>query len=126
LQSSQVIEGRRLFGLFLALHLFDRDSCTLAGFFQLLGSGLIRHALPGYSKTGQLQRHGIKGNRLKSVDLSFPLDNKRQRRRHHAPDVEGTVIQHGKKPCGIDPHQPVCLGTAEGSITKSVIICTEA
>ena len=48
--------------------------------FQLLGSSLIRHALPGYGKTGQLQRHGIKGNRLKSVDLSFPLDNKRQRR----------------------------------------------
>ena len=41
LQSSQVIEGGRLFGLFLALHLFDRDGCTLADFFQLLGSGLI-------------------------------------------------------------------------------------
>ncbi len=31
LQSSQVIEGRRLFGLFLALHFFDCDSCTLTG-----------------------------------------------------------------------------------------------
>ena len=62
LQGSQVIEGRRLFGLFLALHLFDRDSCTLAGFFQLLSSGLIRHAIPGYGKTGQLKRHGIKGD----------------------------------------------------------------
>ena len=30
----------------------------LTGFFQLLSSGLIRHALPGYGKTGQLQRHG--------------------------------------------------------------------
>ena len=126
LQSSQVIEGRRLFGLFLALHLFDCDICTLTGFFQLLGSGLIRHALPGYGKTGQLQRHGIKGNRLKGVDLSFSLNNKRQRRGHHAPDVEGSVIQHGKKPCRIDPHQPVGLGTAEGSIPKSVIIRTGA
>ena len=33
LQGGQVIEGRRLFGLFLALHLFDCDSCTPAGFF---------------------------------------------------------------------------------------------
>ena len=126
LQSSQVIEGRRLFGLFLALHLFDCDSCTLAGFFQLLSSGLIRHALPGYGKTGQLQRHGIKGNRLKGVDLSLSLDNERQRWRHHAPDVEGAVVQHGKKPCGIDPHQPVGLGTAESSIPKSIIIYTWA
>ena len=126
LQSSQVIEGRRLFGLFLAFHLFDCDICTLTGFFQLLSSSLIRHALPGYGKTGQLQRHGIKGNRLKGVDLSFSLDNECQRWGHHAPDVEGAVIQHGKKPCGIDPHQPVGLGTAEGSIPKSVIVCTKA
>ena len=86
----------------------------------------VTYALPGYGKTGQLQRHGIKGNRLKGVDLSFSLNNKRQRRGHHAPDVEGSVIQHGKKPCRIDSHQPVGLGTAEGSIPKSVIIRTGA
>ena len=126
LQSSQVIEGRRLFGLFLALHLFDCDICTLTDFFQLLSSNLIRHALPGYGKTGQLQRHGIKRNRLKGVDFSFSLDNQCQRWGHHAPDVEGAVVQHGKKPCGIDPHQPVGLGTAEGSIPKSVIVRTGA
>ena len=126
MQGSQVIEGRRLFGLFLALHLFDCDICTLTGFFQLLCACSVTHALPGYGKTGQLQRHGIKGNRLKGVDLSFSLDNKRQRRGHHAPDVEGSVIQHGKKPCGIDSHQPVGLGTAEGSIPNSVIIRTGA
>ena len=127
LQSSQVIKGRRLFGLFLALHLFDCDSCTLTGFFQLLGSGLIRHALPGYGKTGQLQRHGIKGNRLKGVDLSFSLDNEAQHWGHNAPDVEGAVmLRRRKKPCGIDPHQPVGLGTAEGSIPKPVIVRTGA
>ena len=126
LQSSQVIEGRRLFGLFLALHFFDCDSCTLTGFFQLLCACSVTHTLPGYGKTGQLQRHGIKGNRLKGVDLSFSLDNERQRWGHNAPDVEGAVVQHGKKPCGIDPHQPVGLGTAEGSISKSVIVRTGA
>ena len=108
------------------LHLFDCDSCTLAGFFQLLCACSVTHALPGYGKTGQLQHHGIKGNLLKGVDLSFSLDNKRQRWGHHAPDVEGAVIQHGKKPCGIDPHQPVGLGTAESSISKSVIVRTGA
>ena len=124
LQSSQVIKGRWLFELFLTLHLFDCDICTLTGFFQLLCACSVTHALPGYGKTGQLQRHGIKGNRIKGVDLSFSLDNERQRWGHHAPDVEGAVVQHGKKPCGIDPYQPVGLGTAESSFPKSVIIYT--
>jgi len=92
LQGGQVIEGRRLFGLFLALHLFDCDICTPAGFFQLLSSSLIRHALPGYGKTGQLQRNRVERHRLKGVDLSFPLDNERQCRGHHTPDVEGAVV----------------------------------
>ena len=81
---------------------------------------------PDTGKTGQLQRHGIKRNRLKCVDFSFSLDNQCQRWGHHAPDVEGSVIQHGKKPCGIDSHQPVGLGTAESSIPKSIIIYTWA
>ena len=126
LQSSQIIEGRRLFGLFLALHLFDRDSCTLAGFFQLLGGGLICHALPRHSKTGQFQRNRVERNWLEGVDLSFPLDNERQCRRHHAPNIEGAVVQHGKQSCGIDPHQPVGLSTAKSSIPKPVIVRTGA
>ena len=126
LQGSQVIEGRRLFGLFLALHLFDCDSCTPAGFFQLICACSVTHALPGHGKTGQFQRNRVERNRLKGVDLSFSLDNERQRWGHNAPDVEGAVVQHGKKPCGIDPHQPVGLGTAEGSIPKSVIVRTGA
>ena len=47
-----------------------------------------------------------RADRLVLVDLSFPLDNERQCRRHHAPNVEGAVVQHGKQSCGIDPNQP--------------------
>ena len=126
LQSSQVIKGRWLFELFLTLHLFDCDSCILASFFQLLCACSVTYALPGYGKTGQLQRHGIKRNRLKGVDLSFSLDNERQGWGHHAPDVEGAVVQHGKQPCGIDPHQPVGLSAAKSSIPKPVIVRTGA
>ena len=126
LQGSQVIEGRRLFGLFLALHLFNFDSCTPAGFFHLLGACSVTHALPGYGKTGQFQRNRVERNRLEGVDLSFPLDNERQCRGHHTPDVEGAVVQHGKQPCSIDPHQPVCLGTTEGRISQAIIVSTGA
>ena len=38
------------------------------------------------------------------------------------PTIEN--VQHGKKPCGIDPYQPVGLGTAESSFPKSIIIYT--
>ena len=126
MQGSQVIEGRRLFGLFLALHLFDCDSCTPAGFFQLICACSVTHALPGHGKTGQFQRNRVERNRLEGVDLSFPLDNECQCRGHHAPDVEGAVVQHGKQPCGIDPHQPVGLGTTEGRISQAIIVRTGA
>ena len=46
LECSQVIEGGRLLGFVLALHLFHRSSRILAGRFQLLGGALVRHAFP--------------------------------------------------------------------------------
>ncbi len=50
LEGSQVIEGGRLLGFVLALHLFHCRIRTLAGSFQLLGSSLVRHAFPGNGK----------------------------------------------------------------------------
>ena len=126
LEGSQVIEGGRLFRFVAALHLFDRHICTLTGGFQLLGGGFVRHALPGKGKTGQFQRDCVEWNRLEGVDLGFPLDDERQRWRHDAPDVEGTVVQHGKQSCGVDTHQPVRLGAAESRIPQAVIVRTGA
>jgi len=50
LEGSQVIEGGRLLGFVLALHLFHCHIRTLTGSFQLLGGSLIRHAFPGNGK----------------------------------------------------------------------------
>ena len=36
------------------------------------------------------------------------------------------MVQHGKQPCGIDPHQPVGLSAAKSSIPKPVIVRTGA
>ena len=122
LERGQVIEGGRLLGFVLALHLFHRSSRTLAGRFQLLGGSLVRHAFPGNRETGQLQCDRVKRHRLEGVDLGLPLDDEGQRRGHDAPDVEGPVVQHGKQPGGIDTHQPVRLGAAEGRIPQAVIV----
>jgi len=126
LEGSQVIKGGRLLGFVLALHLFHCGSRTLTSSFQLLGGGLVRHALPGNGETGQFQCDRVKRHRLEGVDLGLPLDNEGQRRGHDAPDVEGPVVQHRKQPGGIDTHQPVRLGTTEGRLMQPIIIRTGA
>ena len=126
LEGGQVIEGGRLLGFVFAPHFFHCGSRTLAGRFQLLGGSLVCHALPGNGETGQLQCDRVEWHRLEGVDLGFSLDNEGQRRGHDTSDVEGPVVQHGKQPGGIDTHQPVRFGAAEGRIPQAVIVCTGA
>ena len=122
LECCQVVEGGRLLGFVLALHLFDRGHAALAGLPQLLGSAFIVHPRAGSGKAGQVQLYRIKRHRLEGVDLGLPLDNEGQRRGHNAANVEGTVVQHRKQPGGVDAHQPVGLGPAEGGLVQPVIV----
>ena len=122
LEGGEVIEGGRLLGFVLALHLFDRHRAALAGVFQLFGIGFLVHAGAGSGKTGQVQSHRIERHRLEGVDLGLPLDDEGQRRGHDPPDIEGAVVQHRKQPGGVDAHQPVGLGPAEGRLVQPVIV----
>ena len=122
LESGEVIEGGRLLGFVPALHLLDRHRTALAGSFQLFGIGFFVHAGAGSGKTGQVQSHRIERHRLESVDLSLPLDDEGQRRGHDAANVEGAVVQHRKQSGGVDTHQPVGLGPAEGRLVQPVIV----
>ena len=122
LESGEVIEGGRLLGFVPALHLLDRHRTALAGSFQLFGIGFFVHAGAGSGKTGQVQSHRIERHRLEGVDLCLPLDDEGQRRGHDPPDIEGAVVQHRKQPGGVDAHQPVRLGPAEGGLMQPVIV----
>jgi len=124
LEGGEVIEGGRLLGFVPARHLFDRHRAALAGVFQLFGIGFLVHAGAGSGKTGQVQRHRIKRHRLEGVDLCLPLNDEGQRRGHDPPNVEGPVVQHRKQTGGVDTHQPVRLGAAEGRIPQAVIVRT--
>ena len=73
-------------------------------------------------KPGNSSCHRIKRHRLEGVDLGLPLDDERQRRGHDAANVEGAVVQHRKQPGGVDAHQPVRLGPAEGRLVQPVIV----
>ena len=45
-----------------------------------------------------------------------------KRQGHHPPDVQSAVVQHAEKPGGIDPHQPVGFGPAQGGRIQPVIV----
>ena len=121
LEGGQVVEQRRFLRFLRALHRLDRNRLTGAGggegvrlrfFFELFGH---------YGKIAAAEAHGVKGFRAKGGDLRLPLDNERQRGRHDAPHVEGAVVQHRKEPCGVDAHQPVRAGAAEGGLVQPVV-----
>ena len=121
LEGGQVVEQRRFLRFLRALHRLDRDRLTGAGggegvrlrfLFELFGHG---------GKIAAAKVHRVKGFRAERPDLRLPLDDERQRGRHDAPHVEGAVVQHRKEPCGVDAHQPVRAGAAEGGLMQSVV-----
>ena len=121
LEGGQVVEQRRFLRFLRALHRLDRDRLTGAGggegvrlrfLFELFGHG---------GKIAAAKIYRVKGFRAKGGDLCLPLDDERQRGRHDAPHVEGAVVQHRKEPCGVDAHQPVRAGAAEGGLIQPVV-----
>ena len=121
LEGGQVIEPGRFLRFLRALHRLDRDRLTGAGggkgvrlrfLFELFGHG---------GKIAAAKIYRVKGFRAERPDLRLPLDDERQRGRHDAPHVEGAVVQHRKEPCGVDAHQPVRAGAAEGGLVQPVV-----
>ena len=121
LEGGQVIEPGRFLRFLRALHRLSRDRLTGAGggksvrlrfFFELLGHG---------GKIAAAKIYRVKGFRAERPDLRLPLDDERQRGSHDAPHVEGAVVQHRKEPCGVDAHQPVRAGAAEGGLIQPVV-----
>ena len=121
LEGGQVVEQRRFLRFLRALHRLDRDRLTGAGggktvrlrfLFELSGHG---------GKIAAAKIYRVKGFRAERPDLRLPLDDERQRGRHNAPHVQGAVIEDGKQACGVDAHQPVRAGAAEGGLVQSVV-----
>ena len=87
-----------------------------------LGRRFLGAFLTGCRKSAAVQNRRIKRDRLEGADLGLPLDNQGQRWGHHTPDVQSAVVQHAEKPGGIDPHQPVGFGPAQGGRIQPVIV----
>ena len=122
LESGQVIEGRRLFRFFFLLHSLDQGGLVFADIRHRLGRRFLGAFLTGGRKSSAVKDRRVKRDRLEGADLGFPLDDQGQRWGHHAPDVQSAVVQHAEKPSGIDPHQPVGFGPAQGGRIQPVIV----
>ena len=121
LERGQVIEPGRVLRFLRALHRLDRDRLTGAGggegvrlrfLFELFGHG---------GKIAAAKIYRVKGFRAERPDLRLPLDDERQRGRHDAPHVQSAVVEDGKQARGVDAHQPVRAGAAEGGLVQPVV-----
>ena len=121
LERGQVVEQRRFLRFLRALHRLDRDRLTGAGggegvrlrfLFELFGHG---------GKIAAAKIYRVKGFRAERPDLRLPLDDERQRRGHDAPNIQGAVVKDGKQARGVDAHQPVRAGAAEGGLMQPVV-----
>ena len=126
LERCQVIERRGFFRFFFLLHAADHCRRSCAGGFQIFRIRLVFQLFTGCREITGVQLHRIKKLRLKCLDFRFPLYQQRQRRRHHASDIQRAVIQHREKPGSVDAHQPVRLASAKRSIIEMVVLAAVA
>ena len=121
LEGGQVIERGGFLGLFLAFYAFDRCRLALAGVGDSVG---ILSALHSACRGGKaaIKLDGVERLCHKRGDLRLALYQQSQRGRHDAPNVQRAAIRQGEIPRGVDAHQPIGLGAAEGGLMQAVIV----
>ena len=113
LQGGKVIELRRLFFFLLFRDRGTGDGRTLAHgrcLFRLCRIGeFLRHCFGSIQRQAQQMIFFF----VEQRDLRVTLRQHCQRRRLHTTHIQGTVIENGKQPRGVDPHQPIRFLAAE-------------
>ena len=121
LEGGQIVERGRFLRLFLALHAFDGYCLALAGVGDGVGILSVFHSVCRGGKAA-IKLDGVERLCHKCGDLRLTLYQQRQRGRHDAPDVQCASIRQGKIPRGVDAHQPIGLGTAQGRLMQAIIV----
>ena len=125
LEGGQVVERGRFLGFFLALHAFDRCCLALAGVGDGIGGLFVLYSVCRGGKAA-IKLNGVERLCHKCGDLRLTLYQQRQRGRHDAPDVQRAAIRQGKIPCGVDAHQPISLGAAEGRLMQAIVVAPDS
>ena len=121
LEGGQVIERGGFLGLFLAFYAFDRCRLALAGVGDGVGILSVLHSVCRGGKAA-IELNGVERLCHKRGDLRLALYQQSQRGRHDAPNVQRAAIRQGEIPRGVDAHQPIGLGAAQGGLMQAVIV----
>ena len=73
-----------------------------------------------------IKLHRVKRLCAERTDLCLTLHQQRQRWGENTPDIQRAMVKHGKEPCGVDAHQPIRLGAAEGRLMQAVIVAPDS
>ena len=122
LERGQIVERGRLFGLVFLLDAFHHSCLTSAGVGKLRCGSVILKLFRHGGYAAAIKLHRVKRLCAERTDLCLTLHQQRQRWGEDAPDVQCAMVKHGKEPCGVDPHQPICLGAAERRLMQTVIV----
>ena len=123
LEGGQVAELRGAFGFVRSRDLPHRDGLSKAG-----GPRALRLRLGGITRAdcpeaAAVQLDGIKFLRPEPLDRRLAFGQQGQRRGEHAAHVQDPALMERREQTGgVDAHQPVRLGAAEGGVVKAVIL----
>jgi len=121
LQAGQVVKPGRLFQPFLLFQFADSSFLSVAKRRNPFRFGPLRQMLAGGGQRVAVQLHCVKGRGTKSLNLRFPFHQQSQRRSHDPANIQQLMIPRGEQPRGVDPHQPVRLCAAQGSVIQRII-----
>ena len=122
LQGGQVIELGRLLRLFLPR--YGSTSGLRSGTGRLDGVcfASIRKAAAYCVRVAYTDMDDVIFLFLEIRDLGVALHQQIQGRGLDTAHGQGLVVQHGEKPGGVDAHQPIRLGPAQGRLIQRVIV----
>ena len=92
----------------------------------MVGGFSVLTPFTGGGKLPAVQHHRIKLFLFKIGNGSFPVYYQGKGRGHNPADVQSFPVQGRKQPGAGNAHQPVRLGTAQGSLIQKIILCTGA
>ena len=125
LQVGQIIQRRGGLFLFLLANLFDNSGALrFAGRRKGFRLRFCGKAVTDRMELSQSQVNRVIAFRGKSRNGALPLYQQGQRRRHDSADIQLGFVDQAEKPAGVDPHQPVRLGTAKGTLVQGIVILT--
>ena len=121
LEGGQVIQQGGILDFLPPLHRLDNCFRTFTGIGNSRCIGEILDSIRCCSEAA-VQIHGVEPFRDKGRNFRFSLHHQGQRWGHDPAHIQLGAVDQGEKPGGVDAHQPVGFGAAQGALVQSIEI----